>query len=68
MNILTKTQHFLAWSKVINHEGKDKNGRYITTGINRKNPLSYIVLFIFGIFLGSVAFYREFIDFWKHSW
>jgi len=68
MNILKSIQYFLVWIKVVKHEGKRANGLYITTGINRKNPLSYIVLFIACLVVGVLAFFKESINAWKSSW
>ncbi len=68
MNILKGIQYFLVWIKVVKHEGKKANGQYITNGINRWNPLSYIAVFIAAVFVGLLGFYKEFVDTWKHSW
>lgn len=68
MDILKLTQHFLILIKVVKHKGKTANGHYITTGINRKNPLSYVVLFIACLVIGVLAFFKESIDAWKSAW
>jgi len=68
MNILKRIQYLLVWIKVVKHEGKRANGQYLATGINRKNPLSYIVVFMAAIVVGILAFCKEFIDTWKSYW
>lgn len=68
MDIFKTIKHFLILIKVVKHEGKEANGRYIATGINRKNPLSYIVLFIACLVVGVIAFFKESTDAWKSSW
>lgn len=68
MNILKSIQYFLVWAKVVKHEGKTANGQYITTGINRKNPLSYVALLIACLVMGVIAFFKESIDAWRSGW
>ena len=68
MNILKSIQYFLVWAKVVKHEGKKANGQYITIGINRKNPLSYVVLLIACLVVGVIAFFKESIDAWRSAW
>ena len=68
MNILKGAQYIFVWAKVLNHEGKKANGQYITTGINRKNPLAYIVLLICAIIVGLLSFKNGFVDTVKNGW
>lgn len=68
MKILKAIQHFLVWARIVKHKGKNANGLYIAAGINRKNPLSYLAVLIASIFVGILAFYKEFVDTWRTSW
>ena len=58
---------FLVKIKVVNTQGRTKSGRYIAVGVNRKNPISYIVVFISATIGGVVGFLREFYDIFYHS-
>ena len=67
MNILKSIQCFLVWAKVVKHKGKKANGQYIVTGINKKNPLSYVVLLIVCLIVGITAFFKESFDAWRSA-
>jgi hypothetical protein len=65
--LLFAVQWFLVKINVVKTQGKTKNGRYIIVGVNRKNPISYIVVFIMAILGGLVGFFKEFYDIFSHS-
>lgn len=50
---------------VLKHKGKDYHGSYIANGLNKLNPLSYVVAFVFASFTGFLAFCGEFAESWK---
>lgn len=58
LTILKSIQYSLVWAKVLKHEGKNSDGLYITNGLNRKNPLSYIILIITCLFVGIFGFFE----------
>ena len=68
MNFNKPIKSALVWMRVVKHEGKKRNGEYITTGANPWNPLSYIVVFVIAILSGVVGFFRDFLDTLREVW
>jgi len=65
--LLFAIQWFFVKIKVVKIQGRTKSGRYITVGVNRKNPISYIVIFIVATIGGIAGFFRDFYDIFSHS-
>lgn len=65
--ILFAIQWFFVKIKVVKTQGKTNSGKYRAVGVNRKNPLSYPIVFIFALFCGLIAFFKEFYDMFKIS-
>lgn len=65
--LLFAVQWFFVKINVVKTQGKTKSGRYITVGVNRKNPISYIVVFIMATIVGIAGFFRDFYDIFSHS-
>ena len=53
---------------IVRHTGKDRQGEYETDGINRYNPLAYLLMLIIAIIGGIYGFVEYFIYTIKAAW
>ena len=65
---MKQLKNLLVFLNIVKHNGKDSKGEFITSGLNKKNIFSYVLLFIACLVSGLCAFVEEFIDLWKYSW
>lgn len=68
---MEKFLNFIRWFliaiKVVKSEGKDSRGMYITNGIIKWNPLTYVVLFVACVVLGFIAFIEAPVRLWHET-
>lgn len=65
-------KHFLQWllikAMIVKWSGKKTaNGKYVTEGLNKKNPFSYLFLIVASLIAGLIAFFKTIYESWEDS-
>lgn len=64
---MNKLRKALLWAKVLKGD-RLPDGRIVTYGLNKWNPLAWVIFILAALLVGIESFFRGLVASWKEFW